>query len=344
MTAAIPPPDPLTVAVIGCGPVGALHAAGVAAAGRPSSAVLVAVCDPSVERRSALAARHSSAPFEDIHALLRSVRPDVITVATPDDRHRDPVLAALEAGCHVFCEKPLATSVDDARDMVLAATRRGRFLAVDFNRRFGFAYRRARELIHQGLIGRPRQVLVHVVDRFPAPHVRTVPTAMFTTLLTHYFDLARWLADGPGEVERVQVTGAHADETGLLAQVTLTLWLAGGARGTIVAGYRTGQTRTWEETTVVGERGSLTIHDVTRAVTWTGTDPDQERTWRPDAFGPSGSFWQTIPDHLGTFLSALREGRAPEVSGQDGLVSLLVAAAAARSWQTGGPVEVPHEP
>ncbi len=328
---------PLTVAVTGAGRVGALHAAAVAA---DPAARLVAVCDPSADRCHALAARYQARPFDDMAALLKAVQPDVVSVAAPDDRHRDPVLAALEAGCHVFCEKPLATSLDDARDMVATADRCGRRLAVDFNRRYGFAYRRARDLFRQGQVGAPLQVLVHVVDGYPAAHVQTSPTAMFTTLLTHHFDLVRWLA---GEVERVQVTAAHVGPAGLVDRVAISLWLAGGALGTIVAGYRKAQKRTWEVATLVGDRGSLTIDDVTRGVTWTGTDPGDERTWRPDPFGPPVSFWQTIPDHLGDFLARLREGRPPEVSGQDGLASLRIAAAAARSWQTGGPVEILHE-
>ena len=116
----------LSAAVIGCGRVGEWHAAALAGSG---DATLVAVCDRDRERCGRLAERFWATPFDDFRELLRTVRPDVVTVATPDALHFEPVMAALESGSHVFCEKPLATRINEARTMAAEADNASSFSA-----------------------------------------------------------------------------------------------------------------------------------------------------------------------------------------------------------------------
>lgn len=327
----------LSAAVIGCGRVGELHAKALAECG---DATLVAVCDPNRDRGRRLAERFRATPFDDFHKLLPMVRPDVVTVATPDSLHFEPVMAALESGSHVFCEKPLATRIDEARTMAAAADKRQRFLGVDFNRRYGFGYRRASELIRDGRIGTPRNVTLLVTDGFPPLSVRTNPAAMFTTLLTHHFDLLRWLVDEPATVH---VTGSADPVTKLVSHVVIAFRFREGAVGTIAASYREGQTRTHETMTIVGSTGSLTVEDVTRSVTFIGNDPEERESWLADSWDPVGSFWETISAHVRVFVSKIRCGEFPEVTGQDGVESLRIARAAENSWKIGQPVEVCDE-
>jgi predicted dehydrogenase len=327
----------LSAAVIGCGRVGELHAAALADC---EDATLVAVCDPDRDKSRRLAERFQATPFDDFVELLRTVRPDVVTVGTPDALHFEPVMTALEAGSHVFCEKPLATGIDEARAMARAAEDRRRFLGVDFNRRYGFGYRRASEMIRDGRIGIPRNVTLAITDGFPRPTVRTSPTAMFTTLLTHHFDLFRWLVDEPATLH---VTGSVDPVTHLVSDVVIAFRFRKGAVGTIAASYREGQTRTYETMTIVGSTGSLAVEDVTRSVTIMGSDPEKRETWLADPWNPVTSFWDTIGTHLRAFVSKIKCGQSPEVTGRDGVESLRIAAAAENSWRTGQPVEVTDE-
>jgi myo-inositol 2-dehydrogenase/D-chiro-inositol 1-dehydrogenase len=327
----------LSAAVIGCGRVGELHARALAACG---DATLVAVCDPSQDRTRRLAERFRATPFADFRELLHAARPDVVTVATPDALHVEPVMAALESKSHVFCEKPLATRFDEARTMVAAAEKHGRFLGVDFNRRYGFGYRRASELLRDGRIGTPRNVTLVVTDGFPRLSVRTNPAVLFTTLLTHHFDLFRWLVDEPASVH---VTGSVDPATQLLSHVVIAFRFRQGAVGAIAATYREGQTCTHETMTIVGSEGSLTVEDVTRSVTLVENDPEQRESWQADPWDPVTSFWETISAHVRDFVSKIKSGESPEVTGRDGVESLRIAAAAADSWRTGQPVEVCHD-
>src|SRR5512142_234985 len=78
---------------------------------RIPGAELVGGCDLSAGRRAEWQRTTGSDAYETLDELLDRARPDVVLVATPPDAHLDPVLHALEAGCHVFCEKPLAETV-----------------------------------------------------------------------------------------------------------------------------------------------------------------------------------------------------------------------------------------
>src|SRR5690348_5382791 len=92
----------------------------------------------------------------DYHKLV--ARPDIglVDVATPGDTHKDVVLAALAAGKHVLCEKPLANSLDEAREMLAAANKAGVVAMVNFNYRRVPAVTFAKQLIESGAIGRIR--------------------------------------------------------------------------------------------------------------------------------------------------------------------------------------------
>jgi predicted dehydrogenase len=113
--------------------------------------------------------------------------------------------------------------------------------------------------------------------------------------------------------------------------------------GTIAATYREAQTRTHETMTIVASAGSLTVEDVTRSVTVIGSDPEERQSWLADPWDPVGSFWDTISAHLRAFVSNIKRGESPEVTGRDGVASLRIAAAAEKSWRTGQPVEVSDE-
>src|SRR5262245_16119559 len=125
----------LRVGVIGCGSIGALHAEALRSA---PAATLAGVCDVVRDRAEGLSHRLGGTVFacDRLGDLLDRCAVDAVTVATPDHLHVEVTLEAIEAGCHVFCEKPLATTADDARRLVEAAARRGVVLGVDHNRRF----------------------------------------------------------------------------------------------------------------------------------------------------------------------------------------------------------------
>lgn len=113
-----------------------------------------AVADPSPEGvAEALKLAPGATVVADLDALLR-LQLDGIVIATPSALHAEQSIAALNAGCAVFCQKPLGRTADEARAVVEAARAADRLLSVDFSYRFTEGVRRIRELIDGGELGR----------------------------------------------------------------------------------------------------------------------------------------------------------------------------------------------
>jgi predicted dehydrogenase len=142
---------PVRVAVVGCGVIAHNYVDG--ARGFDSFEV-VACADMSEAVAQAFAAQHGlyAAPVEDV---LADPEVDAILNLTPPPAHADIVRAAFEHGKHVYTEKPLATTVDDARSLVVAAAERGLRLGCAPDTFLGGAYEAGRELIARGAIGEP---------------------------------------------------------------------------------------------------------------------------------------------------------------------------------------------
>lgn len=324
----------LRVAVIGCGPIGLLHARAIAAS---PSAELAAVCDISPHHLAEAVAAFHVDGYETVKQLLESQPLDVVMIATPDHLHVEPTLAAIAAGCHVFCEKPLATNTAEARRLVQAANEQGVYLGVDYNRRFAFGYQTAKQLLDQGNLDRLEYLTIRVSDATPPPEVARHPLVMLTTLLTHHFDLMRFYA---GEVAQVHaVAGRHAP--GELAKtLVITLQFTSGAVGSLVGAYRNWQSRTSEWAELGGKAASIVVEDITRRVVLVSEDPDRTHVLSPDLFAGGDAFYDSLTSSVQAFIDQLARGAAPPVTGEDALASLRLVDAVTESLASGQIVEV----
>jgi predicted dehydrogenase len=121
------------IGLIGAGTMGRLYAQCLAEGGESE---LVAIADLDPARAARLAEQWSAASsYADYAEMLARERLEAVVVATPDEAHRPPVIAALEAGLHVLCEKPLATTVEDGLAIEEAVSRSGKSLMVNFGNR-----------------------------------------------------------------------------------------------------------------------------------------------------------------------------------------------------------------
>jgi predicted dehydrogenase len=324
---------PLRVAVIGYGPIGRLHARAIVDS---PSATLVAVCDPDPARRDEARRQWSIPTYASVDDMLNEPCLDAVTIATPDHLHVEPALAAIARGCHVFCEKPLATTLADARRMVEAAADRQVHLSVDYNRRFGAGYRQAWQWLREGAVGRLEGCLIRVTDPVPPAKVARAPHVMLTTLLVHFFDLTRWYG---GEVGQLCARAEETAPTGLIHRLTVSLELASGANAMIVGSYRAGQSCTREWLTLVGTTGSIVAENIDQRVILASAGlPQRVRQLTQQA--TELAIDDSIVAHLREFIDRLVAGRAPSVSARDGLSGMQLAAAAVDSLTSGKPVEV----
>ena len=130
---------------------------------------LVAICDTDIGAGQARAKKYGCAFFDDSGAMLRATKPDIAVVATPHPFHKTLAIEALQSGCHVLVEKPIAVSVEEADEMSDAARATQRILAVNFQQRLRPEILAARAVMDAGGIGDITRIdLVSIWNRTPA--------------------------------------------------------------------------------------------------------------------------------------------------------------------------------
>ena len=192
------------VAVIGCGRIGTQgHLPAFARAAEAGLCRLVGACDVDPARAAAAARPYGVPAFTSAEALLERVGPDVVSIATLPSSHRDLTLQALAAGCHVLCEKPVATNAAEAAEMVAAAERAGRLLSICFEYRYWDEAVHLKERIAAGDLGHVHSVRTWggAVHGFPTDnpryHVASAGGGVLTHWTIHNLDLALWLLGEP---------------------------------------------------------------------------------------------------------------------------------------------------
>jgi predicted dehydrogenase len=327
----------LSVALAGCGRAARLQARAFVVA---PGCRLVAVCGRGRERAESLARDFGVKAYFSIEEMLEKERPDVVSVATGEYDHVFPVLLALAAGCHVLCEKMLAHTLADAEVMVEAARRAGRFLGVNYNYRTVPAHVLIKEELTCGGLGAPALVTANA-------HAYLYP---------HFLDLIRFFFGDPALVE-----GTIVDEPALrpvLSRAYGRPWNFSGEllyhpSVAVVAmlTYRSpdfiatlGSTATfdlashWWSFAIFGRKGAIAV-DHARKDHLAGVASLGPLADRLNAL-PRCSYADTFERSILGFVSAVRDGRPPPVTGQDGLAAMRLDAAIARSARTGEPVAV----
>jgi len=123
--------DKITFAIIGCGQIGKRHAEHISKIG-----ILKAVCDIQFERALDVGAEYECTAYEDIDALLKFEKVDVITICTPNGLHAEHTIKALRAGFHVLCEKPMAINLSDCEAMINESLKANKRLFIVKQNRF----------------------------------------------------------------------------------------------------------------------------------------------------------------------------------------------------------------
>jgi predicted dehydrogenase/nucleoside-diphosphate-sugar epimerase len=193
------PTSDVRTAFVGCGQIAWAHANALLSV---PGASLVGVCDRDEQRaREAAAWSPTARAYQDFGAMLREARPDAVHILTPPTAHAALAIQAMEAGCHVLVEKPMALSVGEADAMIAAAQRNGVKLGTNHNYLYKPSVRRARQLVASGAIGE----IVHVNSYYglsgdrqeyegaPGAHWSyRLPGGVFTDFLPHliYLNLA----------------------------------------------------------------------------------------------------------------------------------------------------------
>jgi predicted dehydrogenase len=203
--------DKLRVAVIGSGTIA--NAAHIPAWKDQPGVELVGVADSMAENAGATARRHEI-PYasDDVEAMLAEVRPDVVSVCTPAYCHKNHTIAALRAGAHVLCEKPLALTSCDAAEMFQQAEAANRMLLVGQSMRFYNQIAAAKEFADLGQLGDIYYADAARLRRRGVPthgtfHVKALSGGgVLYDLGVHMLDTLLWIMGNPAVVAATGVT------------------------------------------------------------------------------------------------------------------------------------------
>jgi predicted dehydrogenase len=330
----------LRVCVIGLGPIGNLHANLYAADGL---AELVGVCDRVEERARAAGERLGVPWFTGAERMLAELAPDVVSVATGgfeySSDHYEPTLQALEAGCHVLCEKPICNVIEKAAEMVRVARERRRCFAVDFNHRFTPAARVAKSWLDEGRLG--SLLFVNMALWIGRPEDFDSPYFHLKALNPHSVDMIRHFC---GDITAVQCFAMKAPgRTTLWSTASWNFRLANGMVGHLLSSYDIARGHPIERCEVAGVEGRFVLEDMWREATLYPAGEAIKAVYTNPVFGGYCGFEDTFRERLHCFLAQVVAGAAPEEidgSGADGLAAQKVIQAGIESLETGKVVEV----
>jgi len=327
--------QPLTGVVAGFGNIGRAVARFLREH-RPGAARIVGVCDPSPAARETAERDFGLRAVASFDELLQP-RPDFVVIASTSAAHAEQVIGAARAGCHVFCEKPVALSLADADRAIAAAETAGVVNQVNYSLRYIEAYRTLHTWMHEGRFGRPL-ALTHVRTRGFGLHAAgarhpavTAPESSGGWAVHHAchgLDLLYWLNGAFTSVYGRTASTVPGGATEELVDATLVF--ANGATGHVVdsvCGIRD------HYTLIVGEAGSAVLtgeREHTRLRFHAEGAPAEELVPVRDIKDPGAAF--------DGFFACIREGRPSPHSLREARVSLAAALALQESARSGQPV------
>ncbi len=314
--------------LIGCGRIGKVHAQAIS---ETPGARLVAAFDPVADAASAVTDQFGGDP-RNLDAIIDADDIDGVLICTPTDSHADLIERAARAGKAIFCEKPIDLSVERARACIAVAAERGATLMIGFQRRFDPDYRALKRRITDGAIGEVE--MVNLTSRDPAMQPAEYlkgSGGIFRDMTIHDFDMARWLLDD--EVTHVQAAGSVLIDEGLNAfgdfDSVNTLLTTAKGRQCVISNTRRSHYGADMRAEVLGSAGAAFMknHDGDRVSV--GKSDGFRQPPLPNFF--LDRFYDAYRAEIGHFTACLGEGHPPEITGQDGLMALVLAEAATQS-------------
>jgi len=330
----------IKIGLIGAGRIGRLHAANLSY--HVGGAEIVAVADvfPEAAKRCAQELSIPSA-VDDPRRILDDPQIGAVFICTSTDTHASLIEQAAEAGKHIFCEKPIALDISAIDRALEAVKREGILLQIGFNRRFDPNFHRAHDLVKEGKIGQPHVLKITSRDpEPPPPEYVKVSGGIFLDMMIHDFDMARYLMQD--EVDEVYAVGAvlvdpRIGELGDVDTAVVTLRFRSGAIGVIdnsrraVYGYD-------QRAEIFGEKGMIVV-----------SNPKPDTAVLSSSNGDRSSplyhfftdrYTEAYVAEIESFIDAIDKGEAPQVTGRDGKIPVVMGYAAKHSYEEKRPVRL----
>jgi predicted dehydrogenase len=342
----------IRVGIIGCGSISLHRHAPEYAMNQQCE--IAGYYDPKRERAEKLQERFGGKVYDELDELIGDDKIDAVSVCTSNRYHAPITIKALEAGKHVLCEKPMATTVEDGEKMIEASKKSGKFLMIGHNQRLAAAHVKAKKILQSGELG---EILTfRTTFGHGGPEMWSADKGRHTwffkrdeafvgamgDLGVHKADLIRWLIGDEIDEVMAYVTALNkVDQDGNIITVddnaVCVLKSKKGIMGTLTASW-----------TYYGAEDNSTVLYCTNGVMKIYDNPDFpiEITYknREKAFYKVGRIQtnesQSKSGVIDMFIDSIVNNVQPEISGEEGLAALKIILACMKSAETGTSVKV----
>lgn len=329
----------IKIGAIGLGRLGLQHVKNIAF--KIPNAELTAICDMNEEKLLKIQ-KDWSIPhgYRDFDEMIKNKELDAVVITSPSALHTRQIAKALEAGLHVFSEKPLGTTVEECKIAEAAVEKHGdKVFMLGFMRRYDPSYAYAKKKIDKGEIGRP--ILFRGYSQDPESAIEGAIAyaghsgGQFIDMAVHDIDLARWMMGSePKSIFAIGGCYAHpefgkyrdGDNVSALMQLENDAMVFLFAGRTAPHGYNV-------ETEIIGTKGILRIANV----------PQKNLVEILDEYGVRKEcsedfierFEQAYIEELNEFIDCILTGRKPEVTVYDGTKTTEIAYKCKEAFETG---------
>ena len=252
----------INFAIVGCGRIAQRHAEHINNKGR-----LVAVCDVVKEKADAMAAKYGAKPYYDISDLLNEEKDlDVVAICSPNGLHASHSIKALNSGVHVLCEKPMALTVHDCGEMIVAAERNNRRLFAIKQNRFNPPVQAVKQMLDEGRLGKIYSLQLSCFWNRNADYYENswkgtmlLDGGTLYTQFSHFVDLLYWMVGDVKNVDAMMANYAHQQDIEFEDTGVVILEFQNGAIGTINYTVNSYGKNMEGSLTVFGEKGTVKI-------------------------------------------------------------------------------------
>jgi myo-inositol 2-dehydrogenase/D-chiro-inositol 1-dehydrogenase len=327
--------EKVNIGVVGLGAQAQNH---LSVLSRDPRAKIVGVADIVPSIRESTAKKYDCKPYQTYKDLIESEKPDAVYVVTPNAFHYEALQYALSRRLNVFCEKPMVTQLDHAREVVSHVDAAGVVFQVGHNRRFAPVYKKLKELLTSGRI-KPYMVIMKLVTgelQRPAwgADPRISGGHLFDTTI-HLFDLTRWLF---GEVVEVSCKA----EANVYSTIENDFWinfaLKSGLQVPVFSSGHASWIVPFERVEVIGDHACAITEELNR-ISYTLALDAPTQTEEFNYLPPTLTWGVEEEDRL--FIDSILNRKPPAVTVNDGFKTIELIEACYRSAHLGKPIKLP---
>lgn len=331
----------MKVGIIGAGRIGKVHITSIRT--RVSDVIIKSVADPFMNEETQNWAKSMGVleTTKDYMDIINDPEIDAVLICSSTDTHSPISLAAIKAGKHVFCEKPIDHDIDKIKEVVEALKGTNLKYQVGFNRRFDHNFQAVRNAVAAGKVGKPE--IIKITSRDPEPpsidYVK-VSGGMFLDMTIHDFDMVRYLSGCDATEVYVQGANLVDPEIGKAGDVdtaVITLKMEDGSIA-VIDNCRRAAYGYDQRAEVFGSEGMVAV-----------TNDSQSTAVVTNANGVTGEkplffflerYMEAYAKEIVEFIDAIKNDTETPVGVMDGLKPVLMGLAAKKSCEENRPVKI----